>query len=113
MVVAFFQAFSAPPGHEPDVIEEQEWESNVGPFKVAPIKAYRAVNDYTSNYCQQNYVKDLFHVCSTKDKARFWRAVGKKSIRSLGKTLEKDFHVCSARSRMGLKPASCCDKAVE
>ena len=64
-VVGFFQAFSASPGHEPDVIEQQEREGRVSPFKVATIKAYCAVNNDSANNCELNYSKGLFHVCSS------------------------------------------------
>ena len=71
IVVGFFRILPAFPGHEPDVIEKQKREGRVGPFKVAPIKAYRAISSDTGNNCELNYGQDLFHVCSTKRKPAF------------------------------------------
>jgi len=68
LVVDFFQILPAFSGHEPDVIEKQKREGHVGPLKVSPIKAYRAINSDTGNNCELNYSQDLFHVCSTKRK---------------------------------------------
>jgi hypothetical protein len=71
MVVGVFRILPTFHGHEPDVIEKQKREGRVGPFKVAPIKAYRPINSDTGNNCELNYSQDLFHVCSTKRKPAF------------------------------------------
>lgn len=84
-VVWFCQIFPAFSGYEPNPIEEQKRKSRIGPDKIAAKKAKCAIKNDDGNKCELNYREDLFHTdyylpASTKNKARFWRAV-KKSIR--------------------------------